>query len=81
MVPLPSGVVPETVEFNFEGTSPFQSQAFSLTYEWPEKLFMPEVIFKVDMRSDKSVDVNNDFMSLGRRLGKLASIVTTQRQK
>ena len=71
IVPLPSGVVPETVEFNFEGTSPFQSQAFSLTYEWPEKLLLPEVIFKVDMRSDRSFDVKNEFVEFREVIMKL----------
>ena len=66
IVQLPSSVVPETAEFNFEGTSPFGSQAFCLTRDWPEKLLMPEVIFKVDMRSDRSVDVKNEFVEFSR---------------
>ena len=71
IVPLPSGVVPETVKFNFERKSQFQSQAFSLTYEWPEKLLMPEVIFKVDMRSDRSFDVKNEFVEFREVIMKL----------
>ena len=73
VVPLPSGVFLETVEFNFEGKHFFQSQACRLNYNWPEKLFIPEVIFKVGMRSDTSVNVKMNLLNLGRQLGNFAS--------
>ena len=39
IVALPSGVVPESVEFTFQGRNSFESQCFNLTFDWPEKLF------------------------------------------
>lgn len=61
------GVVPGTVEFNFEGESTFQSQAYSLRYDWPGTFLNPEVIFKGDMRSDRSERVKMNVLILGRR--------------
>ena len=52
---LPSGIVPEDVEFNFKGISSFQSDTFTLNYTWPNKIIKPEVVFKVDMRTDRSL--------------------------
>ena len=71
IVTLPSGVVPETVEFKFEGNNSFQSNSFSLTYEWPEKLMMPDVIYKVDMRKDRSFFEKNEFVEFRSAIRKL----------
>ena len=62
IVALPSGIAPENVEFKFLGGSRFQSNAFMLTYEWPEKMLLPETIFKVDMRDDSSFCHKNEFV-------------------
>ena len=39
VVPLPSEIVAEEVEFSFEGGNLFQSNTFSLKYAWPEKYY------------------------------------------
>ena len=73
VVPLPSGIVPEEVEFSFEGGNPFQTDTFSLKYAWPEKALQPEVIFRVDMRADKTFVHKSEFVEFREAIRRIKS--------
>ena len=71
IVALPSGVVPESVEFTFQGRNSFESQCFNLTFDWPEKLLTPSVIFRVDMRKDQGFREKNEFVEFREAVRKI----------
>ena len=71
IVLLPSGIVPEEVEFAFKGLSSFQSDTFTLSYSWPQKFLKPEVVFRVDMREDLSFTEKNEFVEFREAIRKI----------
>ena len=73
IVQLPSGVVPEEVEFKFMGGNPFYADAFKLTYDWPTSCLEPKQVFKPEIKQNRGFRQTPEYLTFMSKVRKINS--------
>lgn len=63
IVGLPSGIVPETVNFAFDDLDVFYAQSFTLSYNWPDKCLLPDSIFSLECKKNTQFNCQSEYLA------------------